>query len=187
MGLPRKSFITAFALAGLATTSQAPEFAQQYSQRLGGAVEELRIVARDFDADALNSNMTRGEALEEMKGSDRQFTRDRGTSMEKTLGRFESLRIQMQAISQLPDWLRPIALTSNTDDSLMSDTWRDYKAALPLTVPGAIWGILGALILGTFASMLSGFFRRRESEDEFTPWRPKPVKSNLKAPPILVE
>ena len=35
---------------GLAVTmSQFPEYAQQYTQRLGGAVDELRVVTEDFD------------------------------------------------------------------------------------------------------------------------------------------
>ena len=29
--------------------SQFPEYAQQYTQRLGGAVDELRIITEDFD------------------------------------------------------------------------------------------------------------------------------------------
>ena len=40
------------AAAGALTASQLPEFAQQYRQRLGGALEELRQVVADFDADA---------------------------------------------------------------------------------------------------------------------------------------
>jgi len=39
-------------LGGLAlglTLSQFPEYAQQYVQRLGGAVDELRIIVEDFD------------------------------------------------------------------------------------------------------------------------------------------
>ncbi|MBR7518809.1 DUF2937 family protein, partial [Mycobacterium tuberculosis] len=35
-----------------ATLSQAPEFAQQYRQRLGGAVDELQTIIARFSADA---------------------------------------------------------------------------------------------------------------------------------------
>ena len=40
-------------LCGLAAT-QAPEFAQQYRQRLAGAVDELSRIVNQFDAEAAN-------------------------------------------------------------------------------------------------------------------------------------
>ena len=44
MGMLHRSFTGLIAAAGLVSASQMPEFAQQYRQRLGGAVEELRVV-----------------------------------------------------------------------------------------------------------------------------------------------
>ncbi|MEM9851772.1 MAG: DUF2937 family protein, partial [Pseudomonadota bacterium] len=44
--------------AMLCATSQFPEFSQQYVQRLGGAVDELRRVAADFDASARAAGLT---------------------------------------------------------------------------------------------------------------------------------
>ena len=40
-------------LTGAAVSSQFPEFSQQYTQRLGGAVDALAVVVADFDAMAL--------------------------------------------------------------------------------------------------------------------------------------
>ena len=51
------------ALTGGAVVSQAPEFAQQYRQRIGGALQELNAVVADFDKDAAASDMTREQAL----------------------------------------------------------------------------------------------------------------------------
>jgi len=50
-------------LMGAAFFAQAPEFAQQYRQRLGGAVEELRRVVVQFDADAAQYGLSRSEAM----------------------------------------------------------------------------------------------------------------------------
>jgi hypothetical protein len=49
-------------LAGL-IGSQGPEFAQQYRQRLGGALEELNRIVSEFDAEVRGQNMTRAEGL----------------------------------------------------------------------------------------------------------------------------
>ncbi len=46
-----------------AVTSQAPEFSQQYRQRLNGAQDELRQVIEAFDADAANNNLSRENAI----------------------------------------------------------------------------------------------------------------------------
>ena len=51
-------------LVAAVTTSQLPEFAQQYRQRLGGAVDELRTIVQRFDADAQAAGMDRTQALD---------------------------------------------------------------------------------------------------------------------------
>ncbi len=48
-------------LLGVAA-SQVPEFAQQYRQRLGGAVDELNRMLTEFDADAARLQMDRARA-----------------------------------------------------------------------------------------------------------------------------
>jgi hypothetical protein len=47
-------------LAGLIGT-QGPEFAQQYRQRPGGAVEELDRIVAEFDAEVQRESLTPGE------------------------------------------------------------------------------------------------------------------------------
>ncbi|MBB3444674.1 hypothetical protein FHT93_004547 [Rhizobium sp. BK379] len=47
MGQIGRGVILAVGLAGGTLFSQAPEFAQQYRQRIGGAVDELRIIVDD--------------------------------------------------------------------------------------------------------------------------------------------
>jgi hypothetical protein len=49
-------------LAGL-IGSQGPEFAQQYRQRMGRALEELNRIVSEFDAEVRGQNMTRAEGL----------------------------------------------------------------------------------------------------------------------------
>ena len=49
-------------LAGL-IGSQGPEFAQQYRQRLGGAIDELNRIVANFDAEAQRENLTPAEGL----------------------------------------------------------------------------------------------------------------------------
>ena len=48
--------------------SQFPEYAQQYTQRLGGAVDELRRQTQSFDQDAAEGGLTRNGVGEGVRG-----------------------------------------------------------------------------------------------------------------------
>ena len=63
--------VAAFALGlmGAVTASQGPEFAQQYRQRLGGAIDELRRAIARFDADAQAHGETRERAIARLRGN----------------------------------------------------------------------------------------------------------------------
>ena len=69
--------------------AQFPEFSQQYVQRLGGAVDELRIVVADFDASAQAAGLTREAALADLSGS--EFRDLRQGDMTRTIARYERL------------------------------------------------------------------------------------------------
>ncbi len=71
----RTSFALALA-AGLGS-SQAPEYVQQYRQRLGGAIDELGAVVAAFDADSAKAGMTHDQGLQRLSHDDDVFVRDR--------------------------------------------------------------------------------------------------------------
>ena len=54
-------------LGGLALglcLSQFPEYAQQYTQRLGGAVDELHIITTEFEVAAKEAGLTLEQAID---------------------------------------------------------------------------------------------------------------------------
>ncbi|HTM76667.1 MAG TPA: DUF2937 family protein, partial [Devosia sp.] len=53
--------------------SQFPEYAQQYTQRLGGAVDELRVITEDFDRAAQQGGLDRQQALIRYEASEDDF------------------------------------------------------------------------------------------------------------------
>jgi len=78
VGYFSKTWVLGWATLGLATFSQAPEFSQQYKQRLGGAINELATVVRQFDEDATSQGLTRQEALDTLQTSQEEFPRKAG-------------------------------------------------------------------------------------------------------------
>ena len=160
MGLSSKTVTIASAMAGLAVFSQAPEFAQQYRQRIGGAVDELKTVVMDFDKDASNSQLSREQALDQMTKSGERLTHDRGQSMTRTVGRFERLHEQQKWLENSHPLTRPLLVLKNLDRPLLENAWGAYEPAVPLTSSGAMYGALGAFIALIMARLGIGSTRR---------------------------
>jgi hypothetical protein len=162
MALLRSTMTMAVGLAGALGLSQAPEFAQQYRQRLGGALEEVQRIVRDFDADAARSGLTRDEAVALHLGAKESLFRDRGLRVRQSIERQELLQTQARWFETLPAPARPLAIIRGYDEALMAGMWRDYEPGLPLTPHGAIWAGAGFLTLaGLFMLVTAPYARWR--------------------------
>ena len=161
--LGRAGVIVAAAAGGL-VSAQLPEFAQQYRQRLGGALDEMRQVVADFDADAQRARLSRPEALATYGESPEPFLRDRGLSMAEVLSRYDWLVEQEQRLESAPPLMRPVVVLSGPDRRVVAGAWQDFEPALPITPAGFIWAAFGFLLGGGLFSLvrqLIGISRRR--------------------------
>lgn len=160
-------------LAGGLAASQLPEFAQQYTQRLGGQVEALERVVQDFDASAARSELTRDAALEELRGS--RFLEDRRADMEQTFARYDRLRedlVMLRLASPVERMLMPQRLD---DPQTLNSTWVSFEPAVPFTPVGIGAGIVGylggTLLISLLLSALGWPFRAAGRR-----WRDRPAK-----------
>ncbi len=160
MGAVRQAMIFTAALAGGIAMSQAPELAQQYRQRIGGAIGELRQFVADFDRDASNNGLTRSEALAAHARAEPLF-RDRGRSMETSISRLDLLSRQRREFEAASPLTQPFLLMES-DGALLEGVWRDFEPAVPVTPAGLAWGATGfllaaALAWSVFLVVLRGF------------------------------
>jgi Protein of unknown function (DUF2937) len=146
--------------------SQAPEFAQQYTQRLGGAVDELKLVVGQFDRDAAAVGLSRAGGLHRLEKSDDRFVTYRGKSMRTTVERFEMLsrhHSNMQAHDVLS---RVTEMVSNFDRPVATLAKTDFRPAMPMTAEGLFSGLVGfiggALGGGILAGLVKSLFLRRK-------------------------
>lgn len=145
--------------------SQFPEYAQQYVQRLGGAVDELRIIAEDFDRSAATAGLSREEALGRYAGSRDNFLEDRGLSMAATLARYEQLGAMLRRIHGAAGWERLALLPDYLDTDIGARALENFQPAVPVTSEGFVYAgggfLAGYLLLSAIVNFLTLPFRRR--------------------------
>lgn len=158
-------------LGGLAlgfALSQFPEYAQQYVQRLGGAVDELRIVVEEFDRGAAEAGLTRDEALARFAGVNDSFIAGRGEAAAATIARYETLSATLTEIRGASGWERFVHLPDYLDSEVGRRALADYQPALSVTLEGfAYAGVgfaIGYVALSALVAVLLLPFRRRRSK-----------------------
>ncbi len=138
--------------------SQFPEYAQQYEQRLGGAVDELKAIVADFDSDATRFGLTREQALQRYAVSPDDFLVARGTSMDRTLSRYTMLSKMLADLQSAGPLDRVVHLGDYLDPDIASRALETYKPAVPVTAEGLGWGLAGWLLGYLLLYPLLGFF-----------------------------
>ncbi len=145
--------------------SQFPEYAQQYTQRLGGAVDELRVITQDFDRAAETGGLDRAQALARYNASNDDFLAGRGTSMSATFQRYEMLSSTLSKIEGAGPVERLQALPAYLDTDIGRRTLEAYRPAMPVTVEGIFYAgagfILGYLVVSGLVRFCALPFRRR--------------------------
>ena len=151
---------------GLAVAlSQFPEYAQQYTQRLGGAVDELRIVTEKFDHDATEAGLDRQQALTRYESSSDDFLAGRGNSEAANFARYEQLGATLARIQNANAVERFQMLPAYLDTDIGARTLENYQPALPVTVEGILYAgggfLAGYLVLSGLWRFVTMPFRRR--------------------------
>jgi len=126
--------------------SQFPEYAQQYTQRLGGAVDELRVVTEEFDRAATEGGLTRAAAIDRYSASNDEFLAGRGSSMTATFQRYDKLRETLAQIQNAGPIERFQSLPAYLDTDIGRRTLENYKPAVPVTMEGILYALAGFLL-----------------------------------------
>jgi hypothetical protein len=148
--------------------AQFPEYAQQYEQRLGGAVDELRIIVDDFDRGAASFGLSREDALLRYAASPDGFLQDRGLSMRMTIARYERLRADLTQLQSAGAIQRAQLLPRYLDSDVGARALENFQPSVPATGEALAWGLAGTavgyLILYPFFGFLTLPFRWRNGQ-----------------------
>jgi hypothetical protein len=140
------------ALLVAATSAQFPEFVQQYSQRLGGAVDELAAFVRRFDDDARASGLDRARAVEQYRLQNGTFLDRRGAAVAETIARYERLLEHKQELDRAGPLGRVVTFVGGYQPDIAGRALGDFAPAVPVTVEGLVFALSG------FAASLLAWF-----------------------------
>ena len=166
LGTGEKLFDRALCVAGAVVFSQAPEFMQQYLQRLGGHLDEARRQLAQFQTVAAQSGLSLDRFIRQTNANADQAVAKLGGVMSDALVRVEHLETAQAAIHGASPLSRPFVFLQHVDAEIARATWSIYQPAVPTTVEGLLYALLGmALFLGLYYGVikvpLTQLFKRR--------------------------
>ena len=146
--------------------AQAPEFAQQYRQRIGGALDELDRSIALFDAEAKQEDLTPAQAVSRLEQNSDPLVQERGRDIDETIARANRLRGQLDAMANAGPFRRLYALARDFDASIAKRTLDLYEPAAPLTFEALTAGGLAAFWGWAATHICAWPFRRRPGRRE---------------------
>ncbi len=139
--------------------SQAPEFAQQYRQRIGGGIDELKRVVSRFEADAARVGQSVSQAIEALRISPDQLVRARGEAAIADRDRLENLERQRNEMQQSGPFFRVAYMLKGVDPALARATYAAFEPAVPVTQEGILSAVIGFLFGGGLTLFLTRIMR----------------------------
>ena len=158
--LARRIALAVALIAGL-LGSQGPEFAQQYRQRIGGALDELRLIVTQFDDETAKENLTRSEGLRRLQTNSDALARQRGEDMTAIIARADRLQEQLSAMSSAGPLLRLYVMAKDFDPQIAWRTLDNFEPATPLTLEALTAAGTAALCGWAAARLCAWPFRRQ--------------------------
>lgn len=133
-------------VVGGALFSQLPEFIQQYLQRLGGHLDEARRQLEQFQNVAAQSHVSLHQFIVQTQGSNEPTVAQLGRVMQATVERVHDLAAAEAAIRGASLFTRPWEFFRHLDFSIAHATWAVFKPAVPTTVEGLGYAVIGVLL-----------------------------------------
>jgi hypothetical protein len=146
-----------FALIG----TQLPEFAQQYRQRLGGALDELNRMIAEFDDEVKSQSLNREQGLERLQQNDDPLARERAAAIDQDIDRADRLARQQQAFRDAGPLTRLAVMAENFDSTTLEQAARNFEPAAPVTMEALVIGAVSLVAGWALTHLFAWPIRRR--------------------------
>lgn len=136
----------AFAVLGALAFLQAPQFFQQYSQRLAGHIDELQFHINAIQQAAGKNGKVLLEYIEKfLQQTDQDFIAQ-GVMMQTMVERHRDLMNALLALKNATPLSRPYYFAKHFHLNVVEATLKDFQPGLILTLEGMIYAIVGVAI-----------------------------------------
>ena len=135
-------------VVGAVLFSQAPEFMQQYLQRLGGHLAEARRQLAQFEELARQAGRSSLQELvaQYAANADPAVT-GMGRLMSETETRVGALSAAEEALRDASVWERPFVFLRQFDWEIARGTAGVFKPAVPTTLEGILYALFGVIVI----------------------------------------
>lgn len=145
------------AVVGAFAMSQLPIFMQQYTQRLGGHVEELASLLQLLQQNAALSNKSLEEYIHKFRTNGDPDFALQGEFMSGIAARWHELNTLLDQLTQSTLWAKPFVFFHGFQGSIFHSTLETFQPGINLTAEGLIYAGLGILLaLGIYHLLLEG-------------------------------
>jgi len=134
-------------VAGAVAFSQAPEFMQQYLQRLGGSLDEARRIVAQYEDAAQQAGKPLADYIAHINTSVDSAAAPLGGVMGNAVERMNDLAAAHAALRDASVFGRPFAFFAHLDAHIAKSTWLAFKPAVPTTVEGLIYALIGIAVI----------------------------------------
>ena len=151
---------TAVGLLSALIGAEGPEFAQQYRQRLAGAIDELQRVVATFETDAARHALSPEAAIRRLESSPDPLARDEGAAAAENSARLARLKASLAVLKDAPPVARLLAFVKTFDRETAAGVLRDFEPAAPTSGEAFVIGGV-AFVAGWGATHLIAWSARR--------------------------
>lgn len=157
----RKTGLLTFGFVGALLLSQFPEFFQQYTQRLGGRLDEINAQVEALERRAAEGGKDRQAYLRRFLEDPDPDVKREGRHFVSLLQRQLALRQAQTALAGADRWWRAYPFITTFDWEIAKPTLRLYRPAVPITVEAGIYAGGGFGLGSLIFWLLFGVGRRR--------------------------
>lgn len=144
----------ALCVFGAVTFSQAPEFFQQYLQRLGGHLDEARLQLARYEQVARETGVSLQGLIDTARAQTAAPVARLGDVIEQTRTRVEDLAAAESALREAATWERPFVFLRVVDVDIAARVGEVFKPAVPVTLEGLAYAGAGMLLALTLYQLV---------------------------------
>jgi hypothetical protein len=147
---------------GAVLFSQLPEFMQQYLQRLGGNLDDARLVVSRFADVAAKSGVSVDDLASGAARNPDPSLAGLGGVIRESVARAGELAGAYDALLHASVWTRPFVFIAHFDAAIAGATLTAYKPAVPTTAEGLLYAGFGIIaVLAAYHLAIRGPIARR--------------------------